>query len=192
MKSIFIRILNLVRTPQEEWNAIVTDSPDVDSVRRSFFFPFLKFVTGAILFICILKFTWTGSSFPQFLGYSAIQFFVVFSSLFAGVYGSVLILNQLLAIRYFSGVEKNFYKCFSLVVYPSSILWIITLLRMMIDALFFIEILDLYVAYVIWCGLTTVYPKLEDNKKGVLSIVILVLLFVCPTLVEKLLIHLMN
>ncbi len=195
MKSISIRILNLVRSPQNEWTRIASDSPNVDSVGRKFFFPFLLFVTAVILLICVLELIrepQDAASFSQILRFVAIRFLVMLSSLFAGVYGSALILYELLKIRRFQVEENVFYKCFSLSVYSSSVMWVITLLSMMVKSLFFLKVVNLYVAYIIWCGLTVYYPSMKDNTKGLLSLVALVLMFVSPMMMGNIIKFLMS
>ncbi|MBR5971160.1 MAG: hypothetical protein IK017_00730 [Paludibacteraceae bacterium] len=194
MKAIFIRMLNLVRSSQKEWSCIAVDSPSVDLVGRNFFFPFLLVMAIALALTCIIELTVADfDSFSQFLGFVAVRFLVVLSSLFASVYGSALIMHGLLKIRFFRVEERAFYKCFSLFVYSSSIMWITFMLSMMIPSLFFLKVaVFLFEFYVIWCGLTVYYPTMKDNVKGVLMFVDVVLMFISPMLMVKIMEFLMN
>ncbi len=194
MKSIFVRILNLVRNPQGEWKSILRDYEDVASVRKNFFFPCLLFVLLMFVIDCFIRFDWAAmQNFSDFLSYSAKRLVVSFSALFAGVYFSTLLLSRLLNSKFWDGNEHNFYESFVLVVFCSSTMWMLNLIQMFIPSFFFLPILNIYVMYLVWCALPSFFPTMnEDNKKGIFTAVAFLLMFLCPIAVEKILLNLMS
>ena len=64
---------------------------------------------------------------------------------------------------------------------------------MMIQSLFFLKVaVFLFEFYIVWCGLTVYYPTMKDNVKGVLMFVDVVLMFIIPMLMVKIMEFLMN
>lgn len=177
IKSIFLRIVKLVHLPLEEWVHITQDYQNVSSVRKNFFFPCIMLVLSLTFINALFK--WSDLVFSEFLRDTLVRF----SSLFAGVYFSVLLLNEVLRIKWVAGEasdKDNFYGCFTLTVFSSSIMWCMDMIQMFIPPLFFLAVLNIYVAYVIWCGLPILFRQLGDNHKGLLTLIAFVLMFLIP------------
>lgn len=186
MKSVFLRIYFLVRFPQKTWGEIVGEGADIGKVRDGFFFPCLLVVGLVGALDAVLDFQWMEMVFfAEFLRFLAIRLLVLFTSLFAGVYATVLLLPLLQRVPRLTKADlSDLYNRFALVVYASSVMWVLQLWHGLMPVLFFLPVLKIYVAYIIWCGLPILFPSIEENRIGWLAAIIFAMVLLCPLAVE--------
>ncbi|HQJ89666.1 MAG TPA: Yip1 family protein, partial [Paludibacteraceae bacterium] len=157
MLEIFKLVLQLIRSPREAWKDIIAADKDVRSMQNGFFYPLLGFVVLAT-FIG----SWLNSqnfAFDQALK----ECVVVFSSFFAGYYFAILMLNEVITWRSF-GLKKNYVSCVRLITYTSSVMLTLKAVVSLWQDLFILYVINLYAAYIIWEGLSELFPTLGDAE----------------------------
>ncbi|HOI26657.1 MAG TPA: YIP1 family protein [Paludibacteraceae bacterium] len=191
MLEIFKLVLQLIRSPREAWKDIIAADKDVRSMQNGFFYPLLGFVVLAT-FIG----SWLNSqnfAFDQALK----ECVVVFSSFFAGYYFAILMLNEVITWRSF-GLKKNYVSCVRLITYTSSVMLTLKAVVSLWQDLFILYVINLYAAYIIWEGLSELFPTLGDaeaERMGVkrnFTIVCMCLIYIFPFLMEKLMMVMMS
>ncbi|MCK9156571.1 MAG: YIP1 family protein [Paludibacteraceae bacterium] len=191
MLEIFKLVLQLIRSPREAWKDIIAADKDVRSMQNGFFYPLLGFVVLAT-FIG----SWLNSqnfAFDQALK----ECVVVFSSFFAGYYFAILMLNEVITWRSF-GLKKDYVSCVRLITYTSSVMLTLKAVVSLWQDLFILYVINLYAAYIIWEGLSELFPTLGDaeaERMGVkrnFTIVCMCLIYIFPFLMEKLMMVMMS
>lgn len=156
IKNILIRTKNLLISPDKEWSMILSDDDKGFKAVNNFALPLIALCTGAA-FIGELIST-TGVNFEQALIAGILSFF----SSYVGIYLAMGI------IRFFAprfGVAQDTKTILTLVVYASAVYFVVEFITKLIPDLFFLRILALYLAYVVWEGVVPIM-KVEDKHKG--------------------------
>lgn len=197
MKNAFLRILKLIYSPLNEWIKITQDEKDIASVRNHFFFPCLLLVVLSVVFLTIVQkinaYSGVADQMPWIMLVGR-QLFLKVTVVFTSVYVSMLMLNVLvnsyLKMFHEGGSQSSDFglmHSYMLVVYPSSIIWLLDFVLSLFPSLFVLKVCYFfYTLYVIWCALIVLLPVCSNNiKRSVLSVAISLIIFLIPWMVQK-------
>ncbi len=176
--AIFIRIIDLIKSPRATWICIEEENLKSREIQSRFFYPLVVMVTLGT----VIGAFW-GKDFA--LDLMLKKTIIVLTSTFAGYFMSVIVLNEIISSSMFN-MEKQYKACVRLVAYSSSILLCINTIVAIVPDWFILRIVYLYTAYVIWEGSGIIFNGLEDSKKGIFTAISFVLLYASPLFIEKL------
>lgn len=183
--TIILRVMDLIRSPRATWVRIREENRRNREIQNKFFYPLVAMVTLGTIAGAFL-----GSGefeFPEMLKRSI----VVLTSNFAGYFLSVILLNEIVSSSLFN-MEKQYSACVRMVAYSSSILLCINTIVAIVPDLFILRIGYFYTAFVIWTGSDVLFNGLEENQKGVFTVICFILLYLSPFLIEKLMYMMMK
>jgi len=178
-KAIVKRIVDLVKSPQTEWVHIEEENRGINEIQNSFFYPLVAAVILGTVLGDVLGF----NDFS--LARISKETIIVLTSTFAGYFIAVTALNEIIASRLFN-MEKQYVACVRLIAYSSSIMLCIRTVVAIVPDLFILYALNFYTAYIIWEGSGVIIKGLEENRRAFFMVICLVLLYVSPFLVGKL------
>lgn len=189
-RGIFKRIVDLVLNPKETWKVIEQEKSTLHEVRRGFFFPLMLCLLAVMtLHLALSAPEWESAS--SFFSYFLKGNTILLVATFVGFYFSYLLTLVLLKSDYVAGINPDSLATFKLLLYASSFLWCIKMLTTLVSILFFLQLASVYVAYILWEGIPVMLPKVKEEKMGLLTIVLTILLYGCPFLMEKIMVKLM-
>ena len=177
--TIIPRIIDLIRYPRATWVRINEENKRNRDVQNRFYYPLVAMVTLGT----IVGAFWGSGDFA--LDLMLKKTIIVLTSTFAGYFMSVIVLNEIISSSLFN-MEKQYAACVRLVAYSSSILLCINTIVAIVPDWFILRIGYFYTAYVIWEGAGIIFKGLEENKKGIFTVICFILLYLSPFLIEKL------
>jgi len=184
-KAIIIRIVDLIRSPRTTWIGIGEEDRGAGEIQNRFFYPLVAVVTLGTIVGAL------GGSGDFALDQLFKKTIVALTSTFAGYFISVIVLNEIIASQLFK-MEKQYTACVRIIAYSSSIMLCVNTIVAIIPDLFILYVLNFYTAYIIWEGSGIIFKGLEENRKGVFTVICLILLYVSPYLIEKLMYAMMK
>ena len=184
-KAIISRIVELIRSPRTAWVRIEEENQRVKEIQNRFFYPLVLVVTvGTVIGVF-----WGAKGFA--LDQMLKKTIIVLTSAFAGYFISVIVLNEIIASRLFN-MERQYAACVRIIAYSSSIMLCVGTIVAIVPDLFILYVLNFYTAYVIWEGSGIIFKGLEESRKGVFTAITLILLYLSPYLIEKLMYMMMK
>ena len=178
-KAIISRVIGLISSPRAAWIRIGEENKEVREIQNRFFYPLVLVVTLGT----IVGTFWGSKDFV--LDLMLKKTVIVLTSTFAGYFISVIVLNEIIASRLFN-MEKQYAACVRIVAYSLSISLCISTIVALAPDLFILYALNFYTAYIIWEGAGVIFKGLEESRKGVFTAICLILLYVSPYLIDKL------
>lgn len=155
LKNILVRAKNMVLFPGKEWIAILESEEQGLKAVNLFALPLIALCTAAAFLGDLVM---MGFNFEHAL----IKGILTFGSSYVGLFLAMAII-QFLAPKFNVTQDRN--KILTLVVYASTIFFVVEFVTHLIPELFFLKILALYLAFVVWEGVTPVFG-LEESQKG--------------------------
>jgi len=177
--TIIVRIIDLISSPRATWVRIEEENKRNKDIQNKFFYPLVAMVTLAT----IVGAFWGSGEFA--LDLMLKKTIIVLTSNFAGYFMSVIVLNEIISSSLFD-MEKQYAACVRLVAYSSSILLCINTIVAIVPDWFILRIGYFYTAFVIWTGSDVLFDGLEENRKGIFTVICFILLYLSPFLIEKL------
>lgn len=156
-KPIFYRLKNLLVSPSDEWRKIGGESVPGISVVHQYALPLIALCSIAAFFGTAIYLD--GFNLEESLKKSLI----VFTSLFASIYLSVGLIYFLMP-RFNLLQDRN--SLFVFVSYASSLIFAVKFITELFPELFFLKILNLYTAYIVWEGVSPMFKIDEAHKPG--------------------------
>lgn len=156
-KFIFNRLKNLIVSPSAEWKAISKEELSGLNVVNQFALPLIAMSSLA-------AFIGTSIYLEGFnVEESLKKALLVFLSLLASVYVAVGVVYFLMPKF---NLEQDRGRVFMFVAYASSVIFAVKFITELIPELFFLKILNLYTAYIVWEGVTPIFNVDEKDKPG--------------------------
>lgn len=155
IKQILIRTKNLITSPEKEWNEIIENGEKGFKAVNNFALPLIGLSTAAAFLGDLIL---MGFNFEHAL----VEGILTFGSSYVGIFLAMGI------IRFFAprfNVSQEQKSILTLVVYASSVYFVVEFITNLIPELFFLRILSLYLAFVVWEGVVPIL-KVEDGQKG--------------------------
>jgi len=183
-KTIIVRIFDLIRSPRATWAHIKEEDKEAKDIQNGFFYPLVAVVTLGT----IVGAFWSSGDFE--LDQMLKKAIIVLTSAFAGYFVAVIVLNEIIASSLFH-MEKQYTACVRLIAYSSSIMLCVNTIVAIAPDLFILYVLNFYTAYIIWEG-ASIFKGLEENRKGIFTVICIILLYASPLLIEKLMYAMMR
>ena len=190
LKDVFSRVYRLIVDCQGEWGKIEEEHATLHTVRREFLFPMMACLL-LTRFFCLWWNVPDMTEVENYLSYFLKGLGVTLAEVFVGFYLAYLFAMIAERVRYVAGIIPDAMEVFKLLLYSSSILWAIQMLTDLFSILFFLKVASVYVVFVLWTGIPIVQKRVQEEKRSVLAIVLFLLIYACPLLVEKILSKLM-
>lgn len=166
-RALFIRIKNLIVSPSSEWTVIAEEELTGVNVVHKYALPLIAFCSLA-------AFLGTAIYLEGFnVEESLKKALLIFCSLFFSVYVSMGALYY--AMPRF-GLNQNRDLVFKFVAYSSTVIFAVKFVTELIPELFFLKILVLYTAYIVWEGVTPIFNIDEKFKPGFVTLASLILI----------------
>jgi len=177
IKRIFSRVKTLVVNPSKEWNKIKMEESNTKDLFYDFAFPFLAICST---FVFLGRFMEDGfiTGFKYFL--------VSFISMATGMYAGGRILKEMTS----SNNEVSEIDCYKIIIYGSSVFCLFHGIAGFFGSHSIISnilVLTQFIAvWTIWTGTNPIIKTSKNNKTGY-TLIISLLIFLLPLILEKLL-----
>ncbi|MFB6317031.1 Yip1 family protein [Saccharicrinis sp. FJH54] len=154
-KTLFNRLKNLIISPSAEWKEI--DKEELSGLNAVH-----QFALPLIALSAIAAFIGTAIYLEGFnVEESLKKALLVFVSLFSSIYVSMGAIYFLMP-KFNLSQDRN--KVFRFVAYASAVIFAIKFITELIPELFFLKILNLYTAFIVWEGVTPIFEVNEKDK----------------------------
>jgi len=176
--QLFSQITNLIVNPGKAWKKLSEEKePNNESFYKNYFHP----VVGIIALLSFLEILFFQKfNFPLALKTVIREIIIYFGGLFVAAYG----LN-LLSDKYF-GLKFTSVTCERFVGYSSAAIYATTMVSTLFSSLFFVQILVVYTAYIVWQG-AIFYLKVKDNYSTKYTIFASVIIIFSPLIIRGIL-----
>lgn len=160
-RALFIRVKNIIVSPSTEWKAIADDELTGVNVVHKFALPLIG--------LCSLAaFIGTAIYLEGFNAEESLKkALLIFCSLFFSIYVSMAVIYYLQP-RF--NLKQNRDLVFKFVTYSSTVIFAVKFVTELFPELFFLKILVLYTAYIVWEGVTPIFNIDEKLKPGFVAI----------------------
>jgi len=177
--TIVKRILELISTPNKAWLRIREENERVNEIQNKFLFPIILFVTLATIAGKLIN---TSNYTPESVLKGAV---IILTSIFVGYFTAVIALSETVTSRSFE-MKKQYTACVRIIAYSTSIMLCIEALVALvpIPGFFLLRVFNLYNVYIIWEGAGIIFKGLEEHKKGLFTVICVILLYLSPVLVR--------
>jgi hypothetical protein len=177
IKAIFIRILDLIKSPRQVWKEIEEEDLSAWEVQVNFYYPLLAMATIAV----VIGYMINASDFVFEQMFK--ETIVLLTSRFAGFYLSVVLLNEVIASGMFA-MERQYNACVRILAYSSCIMLCTDAIIALLPGFFILLVVNLYTVYIIWEGAGIIFKGLAENRKGVFTAICFTLLYALPYLID--------
>ncbi len=180
-KNMFKRAWGIIISGNTTWDEISAENKPVKIIRENYVYPWIIF-TVTLSFVFNLFYT----QYKAF-EFSLLNAIITALSLLGGYFISNLICLSYLKKSKPELAVKN--DCETLIVYSYTIIIVIDIVTIIIPSLFFLRILSIFIAYVIWEGCRAIW-LLKDEERGNIVLIFSIVLIFIPIIINKV-IHLM-
>lgn len=174
-QQLLKRTVNLIRITRKEWKSIVKHEDSTNAVLNDFIMP-LAGITALAAFLGIL---FQGLGLEKAL----VSAIVSIGKTFGGVYFSFFVLQE--TARYFA-LERNKVRNFQLAGYSYVAVFVVDIVLSLIPELFFLNILKVFVFYLVWEGVEFC-TKIDEEKRRSYVIMVAMVILLSSYIIEKVL-----
>lgn len=153
---LYHRTKYFIISPVKAWEAVQRENRPMKFVRGSFFMPLILLV-AASAFIGSMFFINTTLK-PM---YSVLMALYTFLLLYLGVYGSAMLVKEILKAL---DLGNDFLVAFKLVAYSLSPVFLVMIVSRIFESLLFINVLGLYGLYLLWTGMEVMISPPEHKN----------------------------
>ncbi len=174
-KNIFIQAWELMVTTTVAWDDIASKNATRKSIRSQYSFPWILICVFSVLFFKSLY----ANEKPIETGF--LNAIITAVSYFGGYF-----LSNAICYWYLRKQIPDKYSeldCEKIVSYSLTTIFIIKTITTALPSLFFLQILYVYTAYLVWEGCRAVL-KLEDEERGNIVIIFSLLIIFSPALIS--------
>ncbi len=176
-KNIFIRAKNLIITPKKEWDSILKEKSDLNSILTSFTLPYLTIIT-VISFISKL-FNLQKPDFTIALKSGILEF----TSFFIGLLIIYYVIIKTIP-NFFNNLKDPKSTAIKLTAYSSIVTYIIQIIVLLIPQVFVLWGISLYTFYIVWTALPQVGEMQNKDQRVVFTIILSLLVLFIPYLIS--------
>ena len=178
-------ILGFVCSPSKMWQQVESERKEATTIQLEFYYPLLAFVTVAAF--CGAWFSADDFVFAVCLKKSVLTL----SAFLAGYFLSILTLIEVFTRLW--NVERDYNLFVRLVTYSSSLMLAIKSIVSLFSSFFFLLLANVYAAFIIWEGLSVLFPAFEaELKKQKATFIVFAAIYIYPNLFEGCLNYLMK
>lgn len=177
-KNIFTRCKNLLASPKQEWIFIYGEKTDRNTILGSFNLPFIAIIS-LVTFIGFLT-NHQDLSFEIALKHALSQFSAFFFGLFICYFITLKIMPQFVQ----KTNDKNInILVFKLIAYSSTLLYLVEISTALIPQIYYLQIITIYVAYVVWTGTEGIGKFETKDLRIVFTVIVTILLIFIPYMI---------
>lgn len=181
LKNMFNRAWGLIISSGSTWDTIAEEKAPIARIRKNYIFPWI--------FLCIiLSFAFEilyAESRPIEKG--LLNAIITAIALFGGYFISNMICLAYLKKSKPELASKN--ECETVVAYAFTVIILIEVITIIIPSLFFLRILSVFTAYVVWDACRAIWQMNEEERGNIVLVFSIVLIFV-PIIINRI-IHLL-
>ncbi len=153
---LYHRMKYFIISPVKAWDAVHRENRPIKFVRGNFFMPLILLVAASV-FLGSMFFINTTLK-PMYSVLMALNTFLI---LYLGVYGSALLVKEILKAL---DLGNDFLVAFKLVVYSMSPVFLVLIISRIFESMLFINVLGLYGLYLLWTGMEVMLNPPEHKK----------------------------
>jgi hypothetical protein len=159
------------------WDNIVSEGLNANELRKNFVYPWIA--------ICVLTVCIFDSLYAQGKGMEAGVLNGIISAV--SLLGGYFLSNKICFwyLRKQLKTKQSEVDCERIVTYSFLTIYILSVITTIFPGLFFLQILSVYIAFVIWEGCRAVL-KLNEDERGNIVLVFTVVIIFIPVLISKL------
>ncbi len=174
-RNLFIRTKNLIISPKEEWETIYKEKSDMNGILANYILPYL----GAMALLSFVSYmaVHIGYPFEAALKNSILLFTSFFFGLYITYFITLNIIPKFTLKTYGNDVKILAYK---ITAYSSIILYLVKITTDLIPQIYFLQILGLYLGYMVWLGSNEIGKFESTDIRVVFTIIVSVLLLFVP------------
>ncbi|WP_430937160.1 Yip1 family protein [Saccharicrinis sp. 156] len=174
-KSLFVRTKNLIVSPKQEWKAIHNETSDINIILSNYVLPYMA-VLSLITFVSYIG-SHQGYPFETALKRALSQF----ASFFFGLYISYFIVLKIIPKFTVRTYHKNLkLLAFKIAAYNSIILYLIVIATALIPQIYFLQIIGIYTAYLVWIATHGIGKFESHDLRVVFTVIVSLLLMFVP------------
>jgi len=164
-KNMFKRAWGIIISGNATWNEIASEKASVSVIRRQYIFPWIALtVTGAFLFNL--------GTFEK----AILNAIITAISLIGGYF-----ISNFICFAYLKNSQPGLASKIhseTLIAYSYTIIILIEMVTIIAPSLFFLRVLSIFAAYVIWEGCRAIWQLKEDERGNIVLVFSLVVIFV--------------
>lgn len=169
LNKLISRTKGMIINPVKEWDNIIAENNDKNTIIKEFALPLIILVAIATLI--------GGLSSPRLfapsVSYSVANAIISLIVSLGAIYIASYVINEL-SVSF--GAEKNLENAFKLVIYSSTPAYLASIVANLHWTLGFVNIFALYSIYLFWLGASQVIKISEEKKIGYVIVSFLILL----------------
>jgi len=165
LKNMVKRAWGIIISGSATWNEIAVEKTSVSVIRRQYVFPWIA-LTVAVAFLFNLQ------TFEK----AILNAIITAISLFGGYF-----ISNFICFAYLKNSRPDLASktdSETLIAYSYTIIILIDLVTIIAPSLFFLRVLSIFAAYVIWEGCRAIWQLKEDERGNIVLIFSLVVIFV--------------
>jgi len=176
LKNMTSRAWVIIFSSNTAWDEIVAEKVLADIIRKQYIYPWIVVaVASAFLFNLIY-------ASDRVFETSILNAIITALSLFGGYFASNLICFAYLKRTNPDLASKT--SCETLIAYSYTIIILIEIVTIMIPSLFFLRILSIFIAYVLWEGCRAIWMLKEEDRGNIVLVFSVVIIFI-PIIITK-------
>lgn len=174
-RNLFIRAKNLIVSPKEEWETIYSEKSDMNEILANYVLPYIG-ILSLLSFVSYIA-SRAGYPFEPALKHAVLIFASFLLGLYLIYFITLKIIPRFTLKTYGNDVKILAYK---ITAYSSIILYLVKITTALIPQIFFLQILGLYVGYMVWLGSNEVGKFESTDLRVVFTVIVSVLILFVP------------
>jgi hypothetical protein len=176
--QLFSQITNLIVNPGKAWKKLSEEKEFNDeNFYKSYFHPVIGII-ALLSFLGILLFQ--KFNFQLALKTVIREIIIYFGGLFVAAYAVKLLSGKYFGLKFTTGIYERF------VGYSSAAIYAITMVSALFTSLFFVQILVVYTAYIVWQG-SIFYLNIKDDHSTKYAIFTSTIIIFSPLIIRGIL-----
>ncbi|MDR0370416.1 MAG: hypothetical protein LBH80_00965 [Prevotellaceae bacterium] len=176
IKYIFTAAWDLVFSTKQTWSHVEKEMKSVREIRSGYVFPWIA--------VCVLT-SFVSSFFvsdTNLFEKAFLNFIITSAALVGGYFLTIKICRRYFAKEY--PLDENIVKIETVVAYSFTTIFLLEVITSVFPSLFFLQILSIHAAYLVWEGSGVVFG-IEEDKKGNIALVFALAIIFVPVLINR-------
>jgi hypothetical protein len=178
IKYIFTAAWKLVFSTKQAWARIEKEAKNVKEIRNSYVFPWIVVCLLASFVASLIGADVDTNPFEK----AFLNFIITLAALWGGYFLVIKICRWYFAKEY--PFDEKAVKTEAVVAYSFTTIFWLELIISVFPSLFFLQILSIHAAYLVWEGSGVIF-KLEEEKKGNIVLVFTLAIIFVPVFINR-------
>lgn len=188
------RLIQLARFPESEWKVIAEERPKPSDLRINYITPLILCLIIATVLKCtneFIAFAYKEEFYEYLLKICCKEIVVCICSTFVGYHVATLVISGPLTEKLFK-TRPSYQDSAIMTSYIFSYYLIIDLITTLFPILFLLKALILYLVYLTWFGVPSIFPEIEEEQRQKFTLYTSAIICLAPLLMEKIMLFLMK